>query len=71
MIDADIYAPVMALLPEDRQDRVNVNEAVRRYRDSRNNGCSGTGPYAAREAAYSASGVRPCDKCFMISTSTA
>jgi hypothetical protein len=35
MIDADIHNPVMDLSPEDRRDREKVNEAVRRYRESR------------------------------------
>ena len=34
MIDDDIHYPVMELSPEDRRDRDNVNEAVRRYRES-------------------------------------
>jgi hypothetical protein len=35
MIDADIHNPIMDLSPEDRRDREKVNEAVRRYRESR------------------------------------
>jgi hypothetical protein len=35
MIDADIHRPIMQLSPEDRRDREKVNEAVRRYRESR------------------------------------
>ena len=35
MIDADIHNPIMELSPEDRRDREKVNEAVRRYRESR------------------------------------
>jgi hypothetical protein len=34
-IDGDIHYPVMELSPEDRRDRAKVNEAVRRYRESR------------------------------------
>ena len=30
-ISAEIHEPVMALPPEDRNDRAKVNEAVRRY----------------------------------------
>ena len=35
MIDADNHHPIMELSPEDRRDRAKVNEAVRRYRESR------------------------------------
>jgi hypothetical protein len=35
MIVADIHRPIMELSPEDRRDREKVNEAVRRYRESR------------------------------------
>jgi hypothetical protein len=35
MIDADIHNPIMELSPEDRRDREKVNEAVRRFRESR------------------------------------
>jgi hypothetical protein len=35
MIDADIHHPIMDLSTEDRRNREKVNEAVRRYRESR------------------------------------
>jgi len=35
LIDREIRYPVMGLSPEDRHDRDKVNEAVRRYRESR------------------------------------
>jgi hypothetical protein len=35
MIDADIHNPIMELSPEGRRDREKVNEAVRRFRESR------------------------------------
>jgi hypothetical protein len=35
MIDADIHNPIMQPSPEDRLDRAKVNEAVRRFRESR------------------------------------
>jgi len=35
LIDGDVRYPVMGLSPEDRYDRDKVNEAVRRYRESR------------------------------------
>jgi hypothetical protein len=34
-IPAELHEAVMALSPEDRRDREKVNEAVRRYRESR------------------------------------
>jgi hypothetical protein len=34
-IPAEIHQPVMALPPEDRQDRAKVNEAVRRHQRDR------------------------------------
>jgi len=34
-IDGDIHHPNMELSPEDRRDRKKVNEAVRRYPESR------------------------------------
>jgi hypothetical protein len=34
-IDGDIHYPIMELSPEDRRDRKKVNEAVRRYPESR------------------------------------
>ena len=37
-IPAEIHQAVMALSPEDRQDREKVNEAVRRYRSDRRPG---------------------------------
>jgi len=35
MIPGELHDVVMALSPEDRRDRVKVNEAVRRYRENR------------------------------------
>jgi hypothetical protein len=35
MLDADIHNAIMELSPEDRRDREKVNEAVRRFRESR------------------------------------
>jgi hypothetical protein len=35
MIDAVIHRPIVELSPEDRRDLAKVNEAVRRYRESR------------------------------------
>jgi hypothetical protein len=35
MIPGDIHYPIMELSSEDRRDREKVNEAVRRYRETR------------------------------------